>query len=261
MKVTILTSARHGTASHHLPLLHGSTFFSVVQVILVEGPSPRPKGYWKRKLWKVVRIGPLGAVMGMRMRRWYDADVRELCPIGDLEELCTSLGIPFATTPAVNHPRTVELLRASEADIAVSLGNGYIGRRVFRVPPLGMLNVHHEILPDRKNAQPVVWSIHDGLDHTGYTIHRIDAGIDTGAIILQEKVPIRIKPTLRATVAHTMVALLDASAAGLRKVLDDPQWHLAQAKPQGSGNTRTTPSFGEYLRIQRMHRKLWDQRS
>lgn len=255
MKVALLTSARRGTAAHHLPALIGSDRFQVVQVVLVEG-GPAVSGQWRRKLKKILRIGPLGAWMGLRMRRWYDADVRAILPVEDLETLCRQYGIAFAITPAIGHARTVELLRASGADIAISLGNGYIPPRVFTAPRLGMLNVHHELLPERQNAQAVVWSIHDGSPNTGYTIHRIDRGIDTGAIVLRGEVAIRFMPTLRATVSHTMAALLEASAAGLRRVLDDLPKHLADAKPQGAGHKRTTPTFGQYLRIVRQHKRL-----
>lgn len=260
MRVAIITSARRGTASHHLPVLAGSPRFTVAQVILIEGAQAAGMRTWRRKLKKLWRIGPLGALIGIRMRRWYDQDVKAILPIEDLSDLCRRLGIPYGTTPAMGHARTMELLRASRADIAVSLGNGYIPSKVFGIPPLGMLNIHHELLPERQNAQAVIWAIHDGVDRTGYTIHRIDKGIDTGTIVLREEVPIAFKGSLRTTVAHTMVALLEASANGLRRVLDDLPRHLAEARPQGPGHKRTTPSFSEFLRILRNHRRLAAER-
>jgi methionyl-tRNA formyltransferase len=255
MKVAIITGSANGTASHHLPALAGSSCFSIAQVILTEGPAPRKRHAW-RKLRKMLRIGPLGAIMGIRMRRWYAADVQAIRPIDDIHSVCERLGVPIATTPFIGHPRTLELLREADADIAVSLGNGYIPSKVFLAPRLGMLNIHHELLPERQNAQAVIWAIHDGSRTTGYTIHRIDKGIDTGAILLREEVPIRFKPTLGATVSHTLVGLLDASAAGLRRVLDHLPEHLAAARPQGAGNKRTTPTFAQFMRIVRKHRAL-----
>ncbi len=254
MRVVILTSARRGTASHHLPFLVGGGY-TVVRVILAEGHT-KPKGHWKRKLRKILRIGPLGALIGYRMRRWYGADLQALAAIEDIAEVCERLGIDLVTTPAVNHPETVEALRASNTDIAVSLGNGYIGSKVFGIPRLGMINIHHEILPDYQNAQGVIWQLYNNSAETGYTIHRIDKGIDTGAIILQGTVPIQPRPTLGATVSHTMKAVLDASAQGLRRVLADLPAHLAAARPQGPGVKWTTPTFGQFLRIRRNHMAL-----
>ncbi|MBK9175399.1 MAG: hypothetical protein IPM46_03500 [Flavobacteriales bacterium] len=260
MRVAIITSARRGTASHHLSVLAGSPRFTIAQVILIDGGHPS-KGMWRRKLKKLWRIGPLGALIGVRMRRWYDQDVKATLPIEDLGALCQRQGIAYDTTPAMSDMRTVELLRASQADIAVSLGNGYIPSKVFSIPPLGMLNIHHELLPERQNAQPVIWAIYEGERRTGYTIHRIDKGIDTGTIVLREEVAIAFKGSLRATVAHTMAALLAASASGLRRVLEDLPRHLAEARPQGPGRKRSTPSFGEFLRIRRNHRRLAAERS
>ena len=259
MRVVILTSAARGTASHHLPYLLGSERFQVVQVIHAQGHAA-PKGRWRKKLRKILRIGPLGAWVGYRMRPWYSADLQALARIQDLNALCAQAGVALTNTPAVNHPRTVQAMEDARADIAISLGNGYIGSKVFQVPRLGMLNIHHEILPAYQNAKGVIWPLYNGSAVTGYTIHRIDKGIDTGAIVQQREVPIHFQPTLRATVTHTMRDVLDASAAGLRQVLDDLPTLLALARPQGPGTKWTTPTFRQYLRILRNHRALRDQR-
>ncbi len=190
------------------------------------------------------------------MRRWYTDDARMLLGIEELGAICGRLGVKLDSTPSIGDARTLELLKSSQADVAVSLGNGYIPSKVFTVPRLGMLNIHHELLPERQNAQGVIWAIHDGCDFTGYTIHRIDKGIDTGAILLKEEVPIAVRASLRETVSSTMATLLEASAKGLRRVLDDLPRHLAEARPQGIGRKRTTPTAGEFIRIMRNHRKL-----
>lgn len=258
-RVIVLTSSRRGTAAHHLPTLTGNSAFECVQVVLVDGTAAKPKGHFLRKLKKIIRIGPLGAMMGLVMRKWYGAHVQQLAAIEDIESLCSTLGIPFATTPAVNHPRTVELFRQAQADIGISLGNGYIGSKVFGIPRLGMLNIHHEVLPQFQNAQSVIWQLYTGSDSTGYTIHRIDKHIDTGAIVHQEKVHINFQPTLAETVSRTMVDLLDRSAYGLRNVLENLENKLAQGTAQGPGRSWTTPSFGQFLRIRRNHDRLRDR--
>lgn len=258
MRVVVLTSSSRGTASHHLPFLLGSERFQVVRVILAQGHAT-PKGRQKKKLRKILRIGPLGAWVGYRMRPWYGVDVQDLAGIQDLAALCTGAGVALVTTPAVNHPHTVQAMHEADADIAISLGNGYIGSRVFQVPRLGMLNIHHELLPAYQNAQGVIWQVYNGSAVTGYTIHRIDKGIDTGAIVHQQEVPIVFRPTLRSTVTHTMKAVLDASATGLRQVLDDLPTHMAAARPQGHGTRWTTPTIWQYLRILRNFRVLRDR--
>jgi len=61
---------------------------------------------------------------------------------------------------------------------------------VFVVPPLGNLNLHASLLPQYRGAAPVQWAIANGETVTGNTTMRIDAGLDTGDILLQQEEPI-----------------------------------------------------------------------
>ena len=255
MRVIILTGSMQGTAAHHLPTLIASGVCEVAMVVLAEKSSTKSKNRFRKTLTKILRIGPLGALNGIRMRRWYDptANGRD---IRRLEDTCKEHGIPFHSTTAINSARTRELLASAKADLGISLGNGYIGPSVFNIPKWGMINIHHEMLPDYQNAQSVIWQIYNGSSTTGYTIHRIDKHIDTGAIIHQEPVPIMFRDALRRTVADTYVALLDASALGLVHVLQHFERLVASARPQGPGTSYTTPTIMQFFRIWRNHRTL-----
>ncbi len=91
---------------------------------------------------------------------------------------------------------------------------------------------------------------------TGYTIHKIDRHIDTGEILHQEYVAISFLMTLRQTVAKTSVSLLEASANGLLHVIINFDSLYKNAKPQVQGNSYTTPSIWQYIRIKNNYRKL-----
>ena len=255
MRVIILTGSMQGTAAHHLPTLIASSVCEVAMVVLAEKASAKPKNRFRKTLTKILRIGPLGALNGVRMRSWYDpaANGRD---IRSLEDTCKEHGIPFHITPAINSARTRELFASAHADLGVSLGNGYIGPSVFTIPKWGMINIHHEMLPDYQNAQSIIWQIHNMSSTTGYTIHRIDKDIDTGAIVHQEPVPIVFRDSLRETVAGTYLALLDASALGLVHVLQHFERLAGAARAQGPGTSYTTPSFMQFIRILRNHRTL-----
>ncbi len=62
--------------------------------------------------------------------------------------------------------------------------------KVFEVPRIGALNIHSSLLPSYRGFHPVSWALIDGAEKTGVTIHRIDAGIDTGPIVAQAALPI-----------------------------------------------------------------------
>ena len=256
MKIIVLTSSRYGTAAHHLPYLIDSHVCEIAMVVLNEGAIANKSKSYKKKFLKIIKIGFLGALNGIRMRKWFDQDMSKYKTIGDLEEICREKNIPFFTTPNINSHSTVELFKQANADLGISLGNGYIGKKVFSIPKYGMINIHHEILPAYQNAQSIIWQIYNMSSSTGFTIHKIDKNIDTGEILYQESVPIYFEKTLRQTVAKTSVSLLEASAQGLVKVIMDFHELYAKAKPQGHGKSYTTPSIRQFIRIKKNFKKL-----
>lgn len=256
MRVAIITGSAQGTAAHHLPHLVAAGACEIPLVILHTGTAPRNGRHYRRKLRKMLRIGFLGTLNGIRMRKWYTTDLERMTATEPIDVFCERHGIRCERVDKLNGPETIALLTSARADLAVSLGNGYISPRVFNIPKNGMINIHHEMLPDYKNAQSVIWQLHNGSGHTGYTIHRIDQQIDNGAILHQEAVPIRFAPTLGATVTATCAELLERSANGLVQVLCDFDAKLRTASPQGPGRSYTTPSFRQFLRIMRNYKRL-----
>ncbi|MCB0774634.1 MAG: hypothetical protein KJZ58_07930 [Flavobacteriales bacterium] len=254
MKVLILTSGRKGTAGHHLPLLLDSGCCEVVAVIYSQGQVANKWRHAWRKARKMIRIGPLGALNGIRMRGWFD--VNGELGIKDVQQTCAERGVPFHETAAINTRRTEELFRESGGELGISLGNSYITPGIFNIPRLGMINIHHELLPAFQNAQSIIWQLYHGSDTTGFTIHAIDRRIDTGNILLQRAIPIKFGPTLPATITQTMAALIEASGEGLVHCLRHFPELAAQAKPQGRGTAYTTPSLWQFLRIKRNWKKL-----
>lgn len=116
MKVLILTSGRKGTAGHHLPLLLDSGCCEVVAVIYSQGQVANKWRHAWRKARKMIRIGPLGALNGIRMRGWFD--VNGELGIKDVQQTCAERGVPFHETAAINTRRTEELFRESGANWA-----------------------------------------------------------------------------------------------------------------------------------------------
>jgi methionyl-tRNA formyltransferase len=256
MKVLILTSSLNGTAAHHLAALLKEPTIQIDRVIYSQGI---PKSKYKKaiqKLKKIFKIGLLGAINGIKMRKWFHADISKYVRIENIAVLCSENNIPFFKTTSINSEHTVELFKASGADIGLSLGNGYISRKVFTILPYGMLNIHHEILPTYQNAQSVIWQIYNGSKNTGYTIHKINEKIDSGEIIYQQQLPIIFKESLADTVTNTYVQLLEQSAKGLITVLMNYESYLKLAKPQGIGNTYTTPSYKQFLKMNEQFNNL-----
>lgn len=247
LKVAIITSSQFGTAAFHLPYLMKNESIEICLVIYCN--TSNSNSNFKKKFKKIIKIGLLGAINGIRMRKWFNQDVDELTKSDSVSSFCTMHNINYVKTSKLNSPFTIGELKRYNPDLGLSLGNGYISEGVFKIPLYGMINVHHEILPQYQNAQSIIWQLFNNSKNTGYTIHKIDKKIDTGSIIYQEFVPIQFKKSLRLTVSHTSVNLLTMSALGINEVLSDWSKYSNLAIPQTTGTTYTTPSIWQFFRI------------
>jgi methionyl-tRNA formyltransferase len=81
-----------------------------------------------------------------------------------------------------------------DAIIVVGYGR-IIPQWMIELPRFGNINLHASLLPKYRGAAPIQWAIANGDQRTGVTTMRIDAGLDTGDILLQQEVPIAFEDT------------------------------------------------------------------
>ena len=137
-----------------------------------------------------------------------------------------------------NNTELQEKLRALAPDAIVIVAYGrLIPPWMLALPKHGNLNVHASLLPKYRGAAPIQWAVANGETETGITTMRIDEGLDTGDILLQERVPILpqqtsvdVSPVLAEVGAELMVRTL----AGL----EDGTLH---ATPQDSSDATLAP--------------------
>lgn len=259
MRVIILTSLPFGTASYCLPHLARQEGVVIAMVVYSERQASNFIDALKRRLKKIRRLGLLGSINALRLRSWFKKDAAQHLKTVRIDRLAVELGVQLKKTPEINCQRTVDLFNEANADIGISLGNSYIEERVFSLPKNGMINIHHDILPQFRGSQSIIWNIYEGLLETGYTIHQIDKRIDAGKILCQEKMPIELRPTLRQTVAQNYARLIEKSVEGLIKVLGAYPEFASKAAPQSQGRTLRTPTFWQYLKMVQQHKKLYQQ--
>ena len=83
------------------------------------------------------------------------------------------------------------LLRRYEPDLLVCAGFPWkIPVDALSVPKLGAVNGHPSLLPEYRGPSPMAWAIRNGEPEVGFTFHRMDAELDTGAILAQGRVPL-----------------------------------------------------------------------
>lgn len=99
--------------------------------------------------------------------------------------------IPILQPLKMKDPGFVAALQAWQPEVIVVAAFGRIlPKSILDVPPRGCVNVHASLLPKYRGAGPIQWAVINGERETGITTMQMDEGMDTGAILLQEPVPI-----------------------------------------------------------------------
>ncbi|HOZ49171.1 MAG TPA: methionyl-tRNA formyltransferase [Candidatus Hydrogenedentes bacterium] len=100
-------------------------------------------------------------------------------------------GIPVHQPVKLNDGAFQAWIEAERPDVSVLVAYGRILKQpILGVPPHGFINMHPSLLPRHRGPSPIQTAILEGDTVTGITIMRLDAGTDTGDILLQEEMPI-----------------------------------------------------------------------
>lgn len=146
-----------------------------------------------------------------------------------VKEAALRLSLPVYQPERVRRPEAVEYLRGLAADAMVVVGYGQIiPQNVIDLAPMGIINVHGSLLPKYRGAGPIQWAILNGETRTGVTTMRIDAGLDTGDMLLKAETEIgpdedaiELGRRLAVMGADLLVETLSGLAAG--KITPEPQ--------------------------------------
>ncbi len=116
-------------------------------------------------------------------------------------------GIPVLQPLKIRTPEFLQSLSSWQPDvIAVTAYGRILHTPILQLPPMGCVNVHGSLLPKYRGAAPVQWAIINGETETGITTMLMDEGMDTGAMLLQEKLEILPDDT-SGTLAPRLAAL------------------------------------------------------
>lgn len=128
-------------------------------------------------------------------------------------------GIPVHQPEKIRAPESQALLQTLMPDAIIIIAYGQIiPARLLPIPKLGWINLHASLLPRYRGAAPINWAIVNGETTTGITTMRIDAGMDTGDMLLQKEVEINADetaPQLAARMADLGAPLISETLRGL----------------------------------------------
>jgi methionyl-tRNA formyltransferase len=143
--------------------------------------------------------------------------------ISPVKESALCLGLPVIQPEKIkNNEEFRQQLSALHPDAIIVVGYGrIIPQWMIDLPRFGNLNLHASLLPKYRGAAPIQWAIAQGESVTGVTTMRIDAGLDTGDILMQREIPIApeddaetLGPKLASMGADLMVETLRALENG-----------------------------------------------
>src|SRR5438034_1010231 len=149
-------------------------------------------------------------------------------------------------------PEFLNKLKSLHADLQVVVAFRMLPHLVWNMPPMGTMNVHASLLPQYRGAAPINWAIINGEKETGITTFKLKHEIDTGDILLQEKIEIGENETagelhdrLKELGAQLLVKTVEGLADG--HLQETPQW-----VPQGGSNEQSAigkrqPAIGNPL--------------
>ena len=148
--------------------------------------------------------------------------------------------IPVLQPERSTEPGFVEQLRALAPDVGVVVAYGHILRpSLLAIPKHGMINVHPSLLPELRGAAPIEWAIINGLEKTGVTIMRMDAGMDTGPILHQ--IPHHIPDDV--TAGELAEHLAEMGAQALVEALAMLEQEGLEARPQDGAHATYAPKL------------------
>lgn len=152
---------------------------------------------------------------------------RELVP-SPVQLRAEALGVPVRSPVSLRDAEVQAAFAALGADVAVVAAYGLIlPRAVLAAPRLGCLNAHGSVLPRWRGAAPVQRAIMAGDAETGVGIMQMEAGLDTGPVLLEARTPVDGK-----TAGELTAELATLGARLMVQVLADPAAYSAQAQPE-----------------------------
>lgn len=153
-----------------------------------------------------------------------------------VKQFALEKGLTVLQPEKLKHPDFIRQLTALKADLQIVVAFRMLPEIVWSMPPLGTINVHGSLLPQYRGAAPINWAIINGEPYTGVTTFKLQHAIDTGNILLQEKIMIdehddagTLHDRMKETGATLLLETIKGIAAG--SLDEQPQELLTSDMP------------------------------
>jgi len=148
-------------------------------------------------------------------------------------------GLTILQPEKLKNPEFIEQLKSLHADLQIVVAFRMLPEIVWNMPPMGTLNLHGSLLPQYRGAAPINWAIINGEAYTGVTTFKLKHEIDTGDILLNEKITIEDNET--AGTLHDKMKEIGATVL-LQTVKGLAEESITE-KPQDNFNIKHAPKI------------------
>ena len=159
----------------------------------------------------------------------------------DVKQYALSVGIPVLQPEKLKDEDFIAQLRSYQADLQIVVAFRMLPEVVWTMPRLGTFNLHASLLPQYRGAAPINWAVMNGDAETGATTFMLKHEIDTGNMILQERLPIgpdenvgsvhdRLMAMGAGLVTRTVDLIIDCETRGV-ELPTTPQPEIAELRP------------------------------
>lgn len=230
MNILILTSKDHPYANVILRSLYTNGVLAGVKVEVWEQDAIVPGKSRIHGLFRYVSKSGLRYVTLQVIKQLAFLFLRAIGRI-------TPHGFPAKTVNGVKSDRVFAMVRAFRPSLILSIySKEIIPDRILSIPELGAVNLHPAKLPAFRGVSPIFWAMVEGVENVGITLHYLDAGIDTGAIISQQSMRIRPHESEHAAYLRLTHLGTDMLLTYFRRI-------LARKKPKGKPMKKAAGSY------------------
>jgi methionyl-tRNA formyltransferase len=159
----------------------------------------------------------------------------------DVKKYALEAGLPILQPQKLKDEAFLEELRSYQADLQIVVAFRMLPEVVWAMPRLGTFNLHASLLPQYRGAAPINWAVMNGDKETGVTTFLLKHEIDTGNLIMQERIDIgedenvgsvhdRLMELGTSVILKTVDRIIDCESQGIA-LPTTPQPELAELRP------------------------------
>lgn len=158
-------------------------------------------------------------------------------------------GLTILQPEKLKNPQFLKELKALNADLQVVVAFRMLPEVVWNMPPMGTINLHASLLPDYRGAAPINWAVIDGSQVTGVTTFKLKHEIDTGNVLLQQKIPLgetetagELHDRMKIIGAELLVKTVEGLAAGTLREQPQDKMNTGDSTPRHAPKLTTETS-------------------